>query len=187
MITVSYEQLMIGIGVILFLYLAYDRAASIVGFFKKMKEQQKMHKKYEEKLDEVLKMKEKGEHHEWIDMMITHPVEGRVNTHVCKKTGYAPQLESFVSLESVKRVIKSREEEEEFQKYKEKKLEEYSSQYGIEDAKTVYEKMITIKKDFHVKKMENFQKEMKEKYGKNVTVINDVSELEELFKDLGKK
>ena len=47
--------------------------------------------------------------------------------------------------------------------------------------------MITIKKDFHVKKMEDFQKEIKEKYGENVTVINDVSELEELFKDLGKK
>lgn len=187
MITVSYEQLMIGIGIILFLYLAYDRAKSIVGFFKKIKEQRKMNKKYEEKINEVLKMKEKGEHHEWVDMMVTHPVEGRVNTHVCKKTGYAPQIESFVKLENVKRIIKSRKEKEEFEKYKEKKLEEYSSQYEIKDIKDVYEKMIAIKKDFHVKKMEDFQKEIKEKYGNSVTIINDVSELEELFKDLGKK
>ena len=158
MITILYEELAIVVGIVLFLYLAYGRILSIIDFFKDIKIRRQMNKKYEEKYEKVLEMKKNGEYHEWIDMSVNHPIEGRVTTHVCKKTGYAPEFESFVSLESIDKIIKSKQKEEEFQKYKEKKLEEYSLEYGIKDIESVYEKMITIKKEFHIQKMEDFKK-----------------------------
>lgn len=182
MFTVTYEQLIYGVGIVLLGYLIYDRILTIVKVVKRILKDREANNKYFENLKKVEKMKSKGEHHEWVDMGINHPTMGFVNTHVCKKTGYAPAIESFISMEYIERILNAKKDEEEFQEYKEEKLKEYALKYGIDEVQEVYEKMITIKKDYKIKKMENFKKEIKEKFGDNVKVISDISELEKILK-----
>lgn len=186
MFTITAEHAIYGVGIILLAYLAYGRMVEIKRLIGHIKKTRKMNKVYEDRMKAVEEMKAKGEHHEWIQMAISHPTEGPINTHVCKKTGYAPHIESFISMDHVKRVVQARKDEEEFQAFKEKKLEEYALKYGIGEVEEVYEKMITIKRDFKLKKMEDFKNEIKEKFGDSVKIISDVSELDDFFKDMKK-
>lgn len=182
MFTVTYEQLIYGVGIVLLGYLIYDRILTIVKVVKRILKDREANNKYFEKMKKVEKMKSEGEHHEWVDMGINHPTMGFVNTHVCKKTGYAPAIESFIDMNHINKVIKARKEEEEFQAFKKEKLEEYELKYGIGNVEEVYEKMISIKKDYHIDKMNKFKQEIKEKFGDGVQVISDISELEKILK-----
>lgn len=78
------------------------------------------------KMKEVEEMKARGEHHKWMDMN----VNGKV-THVCEKTGYAPELEGFVPMQYVVAEKEGARIREEYEKFRSQRLLEIANKYGV--------------------------------------------------------
>jgi hypothetical protein len=183
MITLSYYQIAILVLIFAFSYFLYGRIKYILFFFK-IKSHWK--KTLKEKQDKIDKMKKEGRFHKWTTLPVSIPGEGTQETQVCEETGYCPSFDGFVDTTQIKRMLSERKTKEEFEEFKRQKIKELSDKYNMTE-KTfaeIVEDTFSIKKDFHVEKMEKSIKEMKEQFGDSIKFISTVEELEkELIKE----
>lgn len=93
--------------------------------------------------------------HNWFEMEIMGE-----KTHVCRDCYWTPKHETFVKKFYVKAEIERMEFEKNLQKYKTQKIEELAAKYFMEpdDLKIVAEEILSIKKDFSIKYLEEYLK-----------------------------
>ena len=147
------------------------------GIYISLKYKANVSKKLREKKKEVEKMKEGGDHHEWIEMPV-----GYQNRHVCKKTGYCPDLDDFIPMSSVELHLSKLETEKKWKDYKEEKLSKMASEYKIDfcDMEEIAEEIYKMKQMFSVQQMKEYLESVDMKDIKIVT-------MEELSKELDNK
>jgi len=182
MIELSYYQLILFFLLFVFSYFSYRQIKHILFFLKIKKAHKKTLKNYE---DKVTKMKDEGRMHKWVTLPIRIPGEGIKETQVCEETGYCPGLNGFVDAFEIKQMLGQRKTEEEFKVFKEARISELAEEYSMteEAFSNIVEEIYSMKKNFHVKKMEESIKELKEQFGDNVTFVSDISELDKILKE----
>jgi len=182
MITLSYYQLLLAFLILVFLYFSYRQIKHIMLFFKIRNFTKKILK---EKEDSVAKMKEEGRMHKWVTLPVRIPGKGVVETQVCEETGYCPSIDGFVDKLQLLQMTSQKRIDEEFKAFKKQRIKDISWEYGIKE--DIFEDLVTaiysIKKDFHVKKMEESIKEMKEQFGNNVEFVSSIEDLEKILKE----
>lgn len=131
----------------------------LIRVFKILRKALKDSKKIKKQIEELEKNKCKGPH-KWININVENK-----NTHVCRECYWCPSYESYIKKVFVDAEIKKEKFEEDMESYKKQKLLEIQEKYGLkeEDVKDIYNKIINIKKDFTLKEMENFLKEIENK------------------------
>lgn len=114
---------------------------------------------YKKRFRQVVEMKENGEHHEWITMAINL----NKNTHVCKKTGYCPDLNGFFDVKYVQGIAKTQEQVKELIKYRNRRLADIALKHGMEFEflLDLMEEVAAVKKEFYVQKLDDLQEELK--------------------------
>jgi len=182
MIELSYYQLILFFLLFVFSYFSYRQLKHIVRLFKIRNAHNKIVKEHQ---DKITKMKEEGRLHKWITLPVRIPGKGLQETQVCEETGYCPSVNGFVDTFQMKQMINMKKTEEEFQAFKEARIAELADEYNmtVEGFAHVVDEIYSMKKDFHVKKMEESIKELKEQFGDKVTFISDLSDLEEVLKE----
>lgn len=152
--------------------------------YQQLKERSVIKKSMTSNKDKVKAFKADGGMHKWVNIAVKMPNGVSENTHVCEHTGYCPKFDGFVSLSYVKDILRQRELEKEFQEYKREKLLAMGEEYLVDDMKGLYAKITSLKKDFHIDKMNKFKAEIKEKFGDDVTVISSMDELGDAIKGI---
>jgi len=148
-----------------------------------------MRKEYKDlvkrKEDSVAKMKKEGRFHKWITLPVRLPGKGVQETTVCEETGYCPSVDGFIDLMQMKEMLIKKKNDEEFVEFRREKIKELSSKYGMHEDlfEDVVNDIYSIKKDFHVNKMNESIKELKEQFGENVKFVSSMDELEEFLKE----
>jgi len=130
--------------------------------------------------DRIKKFKEDGGIHSWVNIAVRLPNGKIQETHVCQHTGYCPVIDGFVDIADVKNIVRERKIAQEFEEFKSKRLEDLADEYCVHDINGLYKKMIGIKKDFHLQKIE---KELGI-VGKNIKIISNMEELEQAFEEI---
>ena len=115
-------------------------------------------KEFKRRMKNKNDMQAKGDGHEWINIPY-----GTEEVMVCKKTGWSPTLNAFLSMEYVNMWLKRQEREKEYQAYREEKMILLAEKHGInkEKMEEIAEGIFAIKQSFHVKKMKQAVKEMR--------------------------
>lgn len=182
MISLSYYQLILFTLLVLFSFFTYRQIKSIMFFFKIKKEYKALLKKKE---DSITKMKKEGRFHKWITLPVRIPGKGVQETTVCEETGYCPSVDGFIDLMQMKEMLIKKKNEEEFAEFRKERIKELSSKYGMHEElfEDVVNDIYSIKKDFHVDKMNKSIKELKEQFGDNVKIVSSMDELEEFLKE----
>jgi hypothetical protein len=121
---------------------------------------------FEKKMKEVnRRKKEEGFMHEWVT--IKNPQLGELM--VCKATGFCPKLYGFFEVKWVQEYIETEKKAEqvinERQEHFKKRLEDLSLEFniGMDRLQSLSEKILTINKDFTIKKLEDLKNEIKPK------------------------
>ena len=109
------------------------------------------------KLQEVKDMKDKGEHHEWVEVNLNGtPV------HVCKKTGYVPKHDGFIDTNKLKAYLADKEKLQEelnaSNAYMKEVAEEIGSRYSLNS-----EQVSEIVKEYGEKQSTYFSQKIKDK------------------------
>ena len=156
MFTVTYEHalgLLIAVLTAFSLRLAYK-------IYKDISERHKSNKKFKERKKAVEEMKANGEFHKWMDLPLGHKV-----IKVCEKTGYVPELDGFIDMFLIEAHKQSMQVEKEYEEYKTKRLEEIATEYKIpvDKMEDLKDAIFGIKKEFTIKRMDDFLKELKVK------------------------
>jgi len=182
MIELTYYQLILFALLFVFSYFSYRQIKHILLILKIKKDHGKLLKEHQ---DKITKMKEEGRMHKWITLPVRIPGQGMQETQVCEETGYCPAVEGFVDTFQMKQMISQKKNEEEFKAFKELRIAELAEEYSMTEEAFghIVEEIYSMKKDFHVKKMEESIKELKEQFGDKVTFISDLSDLEEVPKE----
>lgn len=182
----SSDQLLIASGFILGIVsiFAYFNAKVL---FRNIKSTLLYRKAFKDEKQRLKGFKDSGGMHKWINDVAVRMPDGKlINTHACEHTGYCPAIDGFVPVQRIKQIILDRKLEEEYQAFKKEeklKIQEYFS-IADSDIDELVERILSLKKNFSLKKMNDFREEIKKQYGENVKIISDVSELEEVFKGL---
>lgn len=113
-------------------------------------------KKFRAKQEEVKKMKEKGDLHEWITVP---SINGEIM--VCKKTGWSPTLNGFIPMDLLNDHLFKIQIEKEYKEYRNKRVSKLAAELGFTETKMedVVEKIFSMKKDFHVERMARLAEE----------------------------
>jgi hypothetical protein len=137
---------------LLVLAIAYKVVGNIVNFIQQRLE-------YKKRFREVIEMKERGEVHEWINMAINL----KRNAHVCKKTGYCPDLNGFFDVKYVQGIAKAQEQAKQLTLYRNRRVADIALKYGMEfdHLLNIMEEVAAIQKEFYVEKLDNLQQELK--------------------------
>ena len=106
-------------------------------------------KLFAKKTAEMEEMKVRGELHEWVKVQTAG---GQML--VCKKTGWCPDLQGFVSLELVEEYFTKIKAQEEYKEYRDLRVAELAKEldFDIQKMEDVVERIFSIKKDFHLNK-----------------------------------
>lgn len=100
--------------------------------------------------------------HRWMRIYSTTE-KGEVRA--CKECGYCADNGGYFNPMQLKTINKQREINHEFEVFKKKKLSSIAHKMNIDEDEIIdlYNNLVSIKKDFHVKKLEEWQMELKEK------------------------
>lgn len=119
----------------------------------------KLNKKNHNQLLAQKKMKEdmgkNGDMHEWINM--TKYYKGEVHDLlVCKKTGWCPKLNGFISLEQVKKELDKIELEQQYQVFRNLNYKQLAEKYNlpIDKLEEISEDIYNVKKQFYLNKID---------------------------------
>lgn len=117
------------------------------------------HLKFKKRMKGVEAMKARGEQHEWVKIAISLTREA----HVCRKTGYCPDLYGFFEVSYIEKIEKERKQAEEYAKYREARIEQIGADYGISPGTMdrLLDEIISIPKHYHIMKLNQLQKELK--------------------------
>ncbi len=167
---------------VMFTVFALGTGLVSVIIYQTLKERSLMKKSMTSNHDRVKKFKEDGGMHKWTNMAVR--LGGKMEeTYVCEHTGYCPKYDGFVPMGYVEDILSKRKLDKEFQEYKRERLLDFADEYCIGDIKGLYAKIISLKKDFHIDKMNKFKAEIKEKFGDSVTVVTDINDLANVIKE----
>ena len=147
-------------------------------------------KAFDDEDKKLKKFKENGGIHKWVNNVAVYTPDGKLtNTHVCEITGYCPAIDGFVPVERIQQIVKARKAEKEYEEWKEKRIKELTVKFKIEDKQMdlLVKNIISFKQDYHVQKMNEFQQELKDKFGDNVKIVSGEEELKKAIKDLNKQ
>lgn len=113
-------------------------------------------KRIKKEIKELEENKCKGAHN-WIEMNILGN-----KTHVCRDCYWSSKHEGFVKKVFVDAELKHMEFEEKLKKYQEEVLQSVCEEYEIEkdDMDKIYKKIISIRKDFTIKHLEESLKDI---------------------------
>lgn len=109
--------------------------------------------------------KEEGFMHQWVNLKV--PSIGSIM--VCKETGYCPKFDGFFDVKWVASEMEIEKRENEIVKEREdnfkKKMEEISLEFNInaDQLQAISDKILSINKDFTIKKLEDLKNEIKKK------------------------
>lgn len=156
------QQLLVSLGMMIVLLIAWWEASKFVfkrlkSDFARIKDVRAREKAFRKKQKEVEEMKARGDMHEWISMPISGVGE---EVMVCRKTGYVPSKEGFLPIEIIQHYEKSQAVEkkikEEYDEFKSERVSGISERYEIpmEKMEDLMDEIYSIRKDFHVQKME---------------------------------
>ena len=167
MIKLSYEELLLVvflgpiIAVVLFNLIVFI-IRNVATIFVKIKDSLV----FEKKMKEVnRRKKEEGFMHEWVTVKV--PQIG--DLMICKATGFCPKFYGFFDVKWVQEYIENEKKTEEVVKERQenfkRKLEEISLEFNIsmDQLQALSEKILTINKDFTIKKLEDLKNEIKSK------------------------
>lgn len=149
---------------------------------KQLKSRYDNNKMFKEEHKKVENFKKNGGLHKWIKIPVMDPHSGKIaEMHVCELTGYCPTIEGFIPLSEIKRVQTARKNEEEYQTFKKQETEAIRQYYGIEkeDIEGLVERVLSLKKNFSIKKMNEFREELKAKFGQDVEILSDIDKISE--------
>lgn len=182
MITLTYHQLILFALLIVFSYFSYKQIKSVLLFFKIRKGYKDF---FKEKDKEIAKMKEEGRLHDWVTLPVNIPGKGIIDTTVCKETGYCPSVDGFVDKMQVRHMVEMKRLNEEFDSFRKNRVSELAEKWNTSEDVfgNIIDDIYSIKKDFHVQKMEQSMKELKEQLGDNVKFVSSPEELEEILKE----
>ena len=149
--------LLLGLG---FGFLATVCIKSATAHIKKIQAILKNDKLFKAKQAEVAQMKASGGYHEWVKI-----VDAEGELLVCKKTGWCPSLEGFVSVEKVKTYLDKVQAEIEHREYRDARVLALSVKMNLSlaDTEKFVEEVFSIKKDFYVNRIEKLRKELLDK------------------------
>lgn len=144
--SMTLEDLLIAFGVSFLVVTVVNGVLRGVGSVKKIKKE----------IKELEKNKCKGTHN-WFDM----DVMGN-KTVVCRDCYWSPKHEGYVKKVFVDAELKRIEFEEKLEKYQEEVLQSVCEEYKIEkdDMDRIYKKIISIRKDFTIKHLEESLKDI---------------------------
>jgi len=128
-------------------------------------------KEFKSRIEAVKEMKAAGDFHDWISISL-----GMKEVMVCRKTGYCPKEDSFISLVYIKQYEEAQKREEEYIEFKKERMTQISNKYGIslEETERLVEQIFEIKKDFTIKKLADLQDELnKDEKGDNDELENN--------------
>lgn len=113
-------------------------------------------KKFEQKQKVVDEMKSKGEFHEWQELPTP---EG--NLLVCVKTGWCPSANGFIDIERINSYLTSQKIQKEYKAYRDERVRLLAEKYNypILTMEQLVEDIFSIKKDFHLLKLNELQQE----------------------------
>lgn len=167
MIQVSYEELILVIflgpilSVLLFNIIVFTLNISL-----KIFTTIKNHRSFTRKMREIeRRKKEEGFMHQWVT--INYPSLGSLM--ICKETGFCPKLNGFFDVKWVESTIESENKTnsviKQRQDYFKSRLKELSLEFNMEmsQLENLSEKILSINKDFTIKKLEDLENEIKEK------------------------
>lgn len=162
----------------------------IKSLYKQFKFRSEMKKGFKAEKEKLAKFKADGGMHKWVNNVAVTMPNGKVeNTHVCEHTGYCPAVEGFVSISKIKQLVTAREQEKEFEEYKKSEIERIRTFYSIEkcDIDGLVMDILSIKKNFHIDKMNKFKEEIQKKLGKDVKIVTNIDELKDIVGDINDK
>jgi hypothetical protein len=113
-------------------------------------------KKFRELESKRKKMLEEGEMHQWVELPDT---DGNL-IQVCEKTGWCPSKKGFLPRAAIDALKSVKDTEKEYTDYRELKMKQIAESNGmdVEKLESVYAEILSIKKDFYVKRMDDFLK-----------------------------
>lgn len=158
MLSNNISLLILGVATLIVLYFTLVVIAVIV---KNLKSKSALKKVIKKETDRLAKFKKDGKIHKWVRLPVySIEAKGAINTLVCEHTGYCPELDDIIPIENVKSVMIDIQVEKEFEEYKNKKVEDLRKIYGLSEQRMqelIYE-IFSIKKNFHINKMEKSEK-----------------------------
>jgi hypothetical protein len=118
------------------------------------------HKKLHKEMTKgVEDMKKNGGFHEWIQM----PISATEKAYVCKKTGFCPTHDAFVSPENVKNFLREQANTERYDKFKSQKLTIIAAAFGLklDEIDTITKEIIAIPQQYTVGRLQELEDELK--------------------------
>jgi hypothetical protein len=116
-------------------------------------------KAFKAKEMQVAMMKAKGEFHQWKELP-----DGNGNTlTVCIKTGWCPSLKGFIPMEAVNRTLEDIRTIEEYKTFRDARVIELALLNNMtnEEMEKIVESVFDIKKQFHLKRLQDLSDSMK--------------------------
>lgn len=134
---------------------------------------------YKKKIEEVKQYKSEGNLHRWITLSVSTS-KGVKETNVCSETGYCPLVEGFVPLNEVKHMVEMQKQTKDFEAFRESEKKRIQDKFSIWDADIdeLFNDFYSIKKNFHVKLMNESIASLREKLGDDV-LVTDLDKLQE--------
>ena len=98
--------------------------------------------------ERVRKLKESGDHHDWMQVTI-----GDKAVHVCKKTGYCPDPEGYISMVEIERHLEKLKLQEQYKQFTMEKIAEIATdmQISTSQVEEIATRIISIKQEFQIK------------------------------------
>lgn len=159
----SYDELIVFSILIAFAigFLSMPIVQSLIRLIKDLKKSHINNKLFHQKKQEVQNMKDKGEVHEWINLPTI-----RGQKLVCKKTGWCPELEGFISKTAIDRHLtntkRQEETEKEYQIFRDNRVTELSIYYNLDEETVsgIMSEAFKARQEFFVDKIKEEQELM---------------------------
>ena len=109
-------------------------------------------REFKRRMKEKDEMIANGDFHEWVEVLKGGP--GGEMVRVCKKTGWCPSVDGFVSKEYINRYLLLKADKEEYIKYWDENLERLSKKHSltVEELRALMVELKLINEDFNIKK-----------------------------------
>jgi len=179
----STDQLFIAAGIIVGIASVYS-VQIIRTNYSRIKAMLDNNKEYRRLQSDVKEYKKQGNLHSWVTLPVKTK-EGLRETNVCQETGYCPAVEGFIPIGQVKHMIEMKSQGERYEAFRKEERNRLQLKYDLKNSEIdgLISDIHSIKKNFHIKLMDESIASLKEKLGPNVQVITSLDDLEEAMKN----